>query len=157
MVKSTEGPKLEESATGASEFSDNAPWVWRTPKRKSKNDKPEPYEFLSYPDWNVLPSIVAEALRTMGFSGNPYLYQGYSYRKMAGGALRRKMIGTHSKEELLGELKLIYSGEELAKVEKEIEAKISEFHGKYKELPKVEVCSGIVYYPKDGSFRFVEK
>jgi len=105
----------------------------------------------------VLPSIVAEALRNMGFSGNPYLYQGYSYRKMAGGALRRKMIGRHSKEELLGELKLIYSGKELAKIEKEIDSKISEFHGKYKEFPKVEVCSGIVYYPKDGSFRFVEK
>lgn len=157
LVKSTVELEPEEPATGASEFSNHAPWVWKTPKPKSKNDKPEPYEFLSYPDWNVLPSIVAEALRGMGFSGNPYLYQGYSYRKMAGGALRRKMIGTHSKAELLGELKLTCSGEELAKIDKEIEAKISEFHGKYKEFPKVEVCSGIVYYPKDGSFRFIEK
>ena len=156
MVKSTEEPKPHESVAGASEFSDHAPWIWKTPKPKSKNDKPEPYEFLSYSDWNVLPSIVAEALRSMGFSGNPYLYQGYSYRKMAGGTLRRKMIGTHSKEELLGELKLIYSSEEVAKVEKEIEAKISEFHGKYKDFPKVEVCSGIVYYPKDGSFLLIK-
>ena len=91
MVKSTIEPEPEESAT-ASEFSDHKPWVWRTPKPKSKNDKPEPYEFLAYPDWEVLPSAVAEALRGMSFADAPYLDEGYSYRKMAGGALRRKMV-----------------------------------------------------------------
>ena len=123
---------------------------------RRKGDVPEPYEFLPYPDWEVLPSAVAEALRPMGFADDPYLYEGYSYRKMAGGALRRKMIGTHSKEGLLGELKLTCSDEELSKVEKEIEGKVAEYKGKYKEFPQVQVCPDIVYYPKDGSFSFLE-
>ena len=138
------------------ELPDHAPWVWRTPKPKRKGDVPEPYEFLPYPDWEVLPSAVAEALRPMGFADGPYLYEGYSYRKMAGGALRRKMIGTHSKEGLLGELKLTCSEEELSRVEKEIEGKVAEYKGKYKEFPQVQICPDIVYYPKDGSFSFLE-
>ena len=67
------------------------------------------------------------------------------------------MIGTHSKEGLLGELKLTCSDEELAKVEKEIESKVAQYKGKYKEFPQVQICRDIVYYPKDGSFSFLEK
>ncbi|MGD6807757.1 MAG: hypothetical protein ACQCN4_12465 [Candidatus Bathyarchaeia archaeon] len=155
MIKSAAEPLSEEAAD--SEFPDHSPWVWKTPKPKNKNDKPEPYEFLAYQDWNVLPSVVAEALRGMGFSGDPFLYEGYSYRKMAGGALRRKMIGTFSKEALLAELKLSCSSEEeWAKMKQEIEDKVAEYRGKYKEFPKVQVYANIVYYPKDGSFSFLK-
>lgn len=157
MIKSTAEPEPEESESTSGALPDHKPWVWRTPKPKRKGDVPEPYEFLSYPDWEVLPSAIAEALRPMGFADDPYLYEGYSYRKMAGGTLRRKMIGTHSKEGLLGELKLTCNEEELAKVEKEIEGKVAEYKGKYKEFPQVQVCPGIMYYPKDGSFSFTEK
>jgi hypothetical protein len=157
MVKSSAEPEPEESA--ASEFPDHKPWVWRTPKPKKKGDVPEPYEFLAYPDWEVLPSAVAEALRGMGFAGDPFLYEGYSYRKMAGGALRRKMIGSHSKEEMLAELKARENRteEEWAEFEKQVDDKVAEYRGKYKECPEVQVCPGIVYYPKDGSFSFAEK
>ena len=157
MVKSSVEPENEEAAP--SEFPDHKPWVWRTPKPKSKNDKPEPYEFLSYPDWEVLPNAVAEGLRGMGFSDPPYLYEGYSYRKMAGGALRRKMVGTHSKEAMLAELKLKEnrSEAEWAKFVEDLEDKIAEFRGKYKQCPEVQVCPGVVYFPKDGSFSFQEK
>jgi hypothetical protein len=156
MVKSSVEPEPEESAV---EFADHKPWVWRTPKPKSKKDKPEPYEFLPYPDWSVLPSPVAEALRRMGFADAPYLYEGYSYRKMAGGALRRKTVGTHSKVELLAELKLIddRSEAEWAKFEGELDGKVAKYRGKYKEFPEVQVCRGIVFYPKDGSFRLQEE
>ncbi len=105
----------------------------------------------------MLPSAVAEALRGMGFAGDPYLYEGYSYRKMAGGALRRKMIGTHSKEGLIGELKLTCSEDEIARLTQEIESKVEAYRGKYKEHPEVEVSPGVMYYPKDGSFSFKEK
>lgn len=162
MIKTSVEPPNEEpeSASGASEFPDHKPWIWRTPKPKSKNDKPEPYEFLPYPDFNVLPSAVAEALRGMGFSGDPYLYEGYSYRKMMGGALRRKMLGKCSKEEMFAELKLAESEmnyEEWGKFEQKIEDKIAEYKGKYKQFPEVKVCSNVVYYPKDGSFSIIEK
>ena len=50
MMKSSVEPVDEES-----EFPDHSPWIWRTPKPKSKKDVPEPYEFLPYPDWSVLP------------------------------------------------------------------------------------------------------
>ncbi len=156
MIKSAVEPEPEESA-GATELSDHKPWVWKTPKPKRKGDKPEPYEFLAYPDWDVLPSTVAEALRGMGFSNPPFLYEGYSYRKMAGGAFRRKMIGTYSKQEMLAELKLDCTSEELAKTEEAIDASIAECRGKYKEFPEVEVWPGIMYYPKDGSFSFTQK
>ncbi len=157
MIKSSAEPESEEAA--ASEFPDHTPWVWRTPKPKSKNDKPEPYEFLSYPEWDVLPSVVAEALRGMGFADDLYLFEGFSYRKMAGGALRRKMVGTHSKEALLAELKLKEdrSESEWAEFEKDLDDKIWDYKGKYKQFPEVEVCTGVVYYPKDGSFSFTEK
>lgn len=157
MVKSSAEPEPEESAV--SEFPDNKPWMWKTPKPKSKNDKPEPYEFLSYPEWDVLPSAVAEALRGMGFADDPYLYEGFSYRKMAGGALRRKMLGKYSKSELLAELKLrdSRSESEWAEFEKVLDDKILDYKGKYKQFPEVEVCPGVVFYPKDGSFSFTEK
>jgi hypothetical protein len=160
MIKSSVEPPAEEASAEASggglEFVDHAPWAWKTPKPKSKKDKPEPYEFLAYPDWNVLPSVVAEALRGMGFAGDPFLYEGYSYRKMMGGALRRKMIGTHSKEALLTEFKLkeTLSDAEYEEFAKKVDCTISEFKGKYKEHPQVQVCPGIVFYPKDGSFSF---
>ena len=95
----------------------------------------------------------------MGFADAPYLYEGYSYRKMAGGALRRKMIGTHSKEAMLAELKLKdnRSEEEWTKFEQDIDDKIAEYKGKYKQCPEVQICPNIVYYPKDGSFSFIEK
>jgi hypothetical protein len=160
MVKSSVEPEPEGSAVpGASEFADNKPWMWRTPKPKSKNDRPAPYEFLSYPDWEVLPAEVAEALRGMGFSDAPFLYEGYSYRKMAGGALRRKMIGTHSKEALLAELKLTENRSEVewAKFEKELDDKVEECKGNGKQFSEVAVCSGVVYYSKDGSFSFKKK
>ncbi|MCL4429168.1 MAG: hypothetical protein M1540_01880 [Candidatus Bathyarchaeota archaeon] len=160
MIKSSVEPEPEESASesGTGGLVDHAPWVWKTPKPKRKGDVPEPYEFLAYPEWSVLPSAVAEALRGMGFAGDPYLYEGYSYRKMAGGALRRKMIGTHSKEELLAELKLTCaSEEEWVALKREIEEKVAEYRGRYKECPEVLVCEGIVFYPKDGSFRFTQK
>jgi citrate synthase len=75
---------------------------------------------------------------------------------MAGGALRRKMIGNYSKERLLAELKLKESrtGEEWTQFEAELDEKVAEYRGKYKEYPEVEVYSGIVFYPKDGSFSF---
>ncbi len=154
MVKSSTEPEPEESS--ASEFPDHKPWVWRTPKPKKKGDIPEPYEFLPYPDWEVLPSAVAEALRGMGFAGDPYLFEGYSYRKMAGGALRRKMIGTHSKEALLAELKMTtsLSEEEWTKFTQQIDDAVSEYKGKYKQCPEVQICPNILYYPKDGSFSF---
>jgi hypothetical protein len=157
MVKSSVEPENEEA--GSLEFPDHKPWVWRTPKPKSKNDKPEPYEFLPYPDWEVLPSAVAEGLRGMGFSDSPYLYEGYSYRKMAGGALRRRMVGTHSKEAMLAELKLKEdrSEAEWAKFVEDLEDKIAEYRGKYKQCPEVQVCPGVVYFSKDGSFSFQEK
>jgi hypothetical protein len=154
MVKSAAEPEQAVGAEGESALPNHTPWVWKTPKPKRKGDVPEPYEFLAYPDWSVLPSAVVEALRGMGFAGAPYLYEGYSYRKMAGGALRRKMVGTHSKEGLIGELKLTCSEEEITKIEQEIGCKIAEFKSKYKEHPEVEVSAGIVYYPKDGSFGF---
>lgn len=154
MVKSAVDLEPEEFTA---EISNHAPWIWKTPKPKKKGDVPESYEFLPYPDWNVLPSAVTEALRSMGFSDAPYLYEGYSYRKMAGGTLRRKMIGSHSIEELLAELKLSCSKEEFAKLKLKIEDKVAEYRGKFKEFPMVEVGLGIVYYPKDGSFKFEEK
>ena len=154
MVKSTTEQEPEESDT---ELPNHLPWVWKTPKPKRKSDVPEPYEFLAYPDWNALPNAVAEALRNMGFSGNPYLYEGYSYRKMAGGALRRKMIGTYSKEEMLAELKLTCQTKEWVKLKQEIDEKVAEYKGKYKETPQVQIGPNIVYYPKDGSFRFLKQ
>jgi len=151
MVKSTVEPQTEDAAD--SEYPAHPPWVWRTPKPKRKGDKPEPYEFLAYPEWAAMPSVVAEGLRGMGFSGAPFLYEGYSYRKMMGGALRRKMLGTHSKVELLAELKLTcQSNEEYAELEQKIEATIAEYGGKGKEIADVPVDGGIVFYPKDGSF-----
>lgn len=92
----------------------------------------------------------------MGFVDVPYLYEGYSYRKMAGGTLRRKMIGTHSKEAMLSELKLKdnRSEEKWAKFEQDIDDKIAEYKGKYKQCPEVQICLNIMYYPKDGSFSF---
>ncbi len=150
MVKSS--AEDEESTTDSSGLPNHAPWVWKTPKPKRKGDLPEPYEFLSYPEWTILPSIVAEKLRGMGFSGDPYLYEGYSYRKMAGGALRRKMVGTHSKEELLADLKLTCNDGQYNKLKQTIEGKVAEYKGKYKVFPQVEVSEGIVYHPKDGSF-----
>jgi hypothetical protein len=155
MIKSSMDLETEgESNSGAA---DNKPWIWKTPKPKKKDDTPEPYEFLAYPDWNVLPVAVTEALRTMGFSGEPYLFEGYSYRKMAGGAFRRKMLGTHSKQELLSELKLTCNSEhEYAELEEKIESKVSEYRGKYKEYPQVQITSNIFYYPKDCSFRITK-
>ena len=159
MIKSSMEPESEESIAIASEFPDHKPWVWKTPKPKRKNDKPEPYEFLSYLDWEVLPSAVAEALRGMGFADDPFLYDGFSYRKMAGGALRRKMLGKYSKAELLAELKLRDSRSEgeWAEFEKALDDKISNNKVKYKQSPGVQVCPGILYYPKDGSFSFTQK
>lgn len=154
IVKSSVEPEPEEGASESGALPNHPPWVWKTPKPKRKGDVPEPYEFLAYPDWSVLPSNVAEALRGMGFSGEPYLYEGYSYRKMMGGALRRKMVGTHSKEGILAELKLTCSDEEYEKLKQCIEDKAAEFRGKYKEFPQVEVTADILYYPKDGSFSF---
>lgn len=155
MIKSSVelGPE-ETTAASGSELPNHAPWVWKTPKPKRKGEVPEPYEFLGYPDWSVLPSAVTEALRGMGFADEPYLYEGYSYRKMAGGALRRKMIGTVSKEEMLAELKLKCTKDEWVKLKREIESEVEEYKGKYKQFPQVEICQGIVYYPKDGTFRF---
>jgi hypothetical protein len=120
MIKSTVEPEPEGPAAEG-ELPDHAPWVWRTPKPKRKGDVPEPYEFLAYPDWSALPSAVAEALRSMGFADAPYLYEGYSYRKMAGGALRRKMLGPYSKEEMLAELqqKEVWSEAEWTKFEED--------------------------------------
>ena len=63
-------------------------------------------EFLPYPDWSIPPSVVADALRGMSFADACYLYEGYSYRKIAGGALRRKMFGTHFKEAFIAELNI---------------------------------------------------
>ncbi len=154
MIKSTVEAEPEES--GTSGLIDHRPWVWRTPKPKRKGDVPEPYEFLAYPDWDALPSAVAEALRNMGFAGAPFLYEGYSYRKMMGGALRRKMIGKYSKEEILAELKLTCTDAEWAKLEETIESKIADCRRKYKDFPEAEVYPGVLYYPKDGSFSFVE-
>ncbi len=152
MVKSIVETEPEEESV---EFPDHKPWVWKTPKPKKKGDVPEPYEFLGYPDWDAMPSVVAEALRNMGFAADPYLNEGYSYRKMAGGALRRKMIGTHSKEALLAELKQREDKSEAdwKKFEEELDGKVPEYKGKYKQFPEVEVCAGILYYPKDGSFK----
>jgi hypothetical protein len=157
MIKSSVEPENEE--LGSSGLPDHKPWVWKTPKPKSKNDHPELYEFLPYPDWEVLPSAVAEALRGMGFADDPYLYEGYSYRKMAGGALRRKMVGTHSKEAMIADLKLRENRSEAgwAKFEADLDGKIAEYKGKYKQFPEVEICPSIVYYPKDGSFSFIKK
>jgi hypothetical protein len=155
MVKSSVEPEPQEGgAISESGLPNHPPWVWKTPKPKRKGDVPEPYEFLAYPEFSVLPSVVAEALRGMGFSGVPYLYEGYSYRKMAGGALRRKMVGTHSKDAVMAELKLTCSEKEVAQYEKAIEATVAEYKGRYKEFPQVQVCLGLVYYPKDGSFSF---
>ncbi len=154
MIKSTVEPEAENINA---EFPDHAPWVWRIPKPKRKGDVPEPYEFLAYPEWDAMPSVVTEALRSMGFSGAPFLYEGYSYRKMAGGALRRKMVGTHSKEDLLAELKLSSRKEaEWAQLKQRIEDTIAENRGKAKEVTEVQVCGGILYYPKDGSFSLKE-
>ena len=151
MVKSTVEPQHEDDVD--SDFPDHSPWEWRTPRPKRKGDIPEPYEFLAYPEWNVMPSVVAETLRGMGFSGPPFLYEGYGYRKMMGGALRRKMIGTHSKVELLAELKLTcQSDEEYTKLERKIEAVVKKYGGKGKEVTEVPVDESIVFFPKDGSF-----
>ncbi|MDR0373184.1 MAG: hypothetical protein LBI79_06475 [Nitrososphaerota archaeon] len=151
MIKSTSEPESDGEVAG--EFQDHKPWVWRTPKPKKKGDVPEPYEFLSYSDWSVLSSAVTEALRGMGFSGAPFLYEGYSYRKMAGGALRRKLIGTHSKEVLIAELKLMGKTEsELVELEQKIEETIVACRDKGKEATEAQISTGIVYYPKDGSF-----
>jgi hypothetical protein len=154
MVKSSVEPEPEEGATESGGLPNHAPWVWKTPKPKRKGDVPEPYEFLPYPDWEALPSVVAEGLRGMGFSGDPYLYEGYSYRKMMGGALRRKMVGTHSKEEMLAELKFTCSDQDYEKLKQEIEDKVAEYRGKYKEFPQIQVFQDIFYHPKDGSFSF---
>jgi hypothetical protein len=150
FVKSSVEPEPEEGAD--TEFPDHKPWVWRTPKPKRKGDVPEPYEFLAYPDWDAMPAAVSEALRGMGFSGDPYLYEGYSYRKMMGGALRRKMIGELSKEELLAEVQLTcQTQEEFAEFKRELEEKVAEYRGKYKEFPEVQI-GDVMFYPKDGSF-----
>jgi hypothetical protein len=157
MIKSA--TELENEEADGPEFSNHFPWVWKTPKPKNKKNKPEPYEFLAYPDWNVLPSVIAETLRGMGFSGSPFLYEGYSYRKIGGGALRRKMIGSHSKEALIAELKLCEdkNDEDMAKLITAVEKTVAENMGRYKESPEVQVCSDIVFYPKDGSFSFLKK
>jgi hypothetical protein len=156
MVKSTEEPEAEGSEFA--KFPDHKPWVWKTPKPKKKGDLPEPYEFLGYPDWDAIPSAVAEALRNRGFAADPYLFEGFSYRKMAGGALRRKMIGTHSKEELLSALQHREEKSEdyWKEFEMELDGRVDEYRGKYKEFPEVEICPGILYYPKDGSFKLKE-
>ncbi|MCL2359652.1 hypothetical protein [Candidatus Bathycorpusculum sp.] len=151
MIKSVS--ELEPEGEVASAFPYHKLWVWRTPKPKKKGDVPEPYEFLSYSDWSVLPNVVAEALRGMGFSGAPFLYEGYSYRKMAGGALRRKMFGTHSKTALIAELKLMGQAEdELTVLEQKIQETLDACRGKSKEIIEAPVSAGIVYHPKDGSF-----
>ncbi|MDR1992170.1 MAG: hypothetical protein LBQ98_01515 [Nitrososphaerota archaeon] len=150
MIKSALEPEI---ASEEGPLPDHKPWVWRTPKPKKKCDIPEPYEFLSYPDWNVLPNIVADALRGMGFSGAPFLYEGYSYRKMAGGALRRKMVGTHSKIALMAELKLMGKTDaEISLLEQKIEATMIDSKGKGKAVNEVYISKTIVYHPKDGSF-----
>ncbi len=151
MIKSVTELETEGEATDA--VQNSSPWIWRTPKPKKKGDVPEPYQFLPYPDWSVLPSAVAEALRGMGFSGAPFLYEGYSYRKMAGGALRRKMIGTHSKETLLSELKLMgRTNEELTAIEQKIQTATADYRGKSKEITEVPISTDIVYHLKDNSF-----
>jgi hypothetical protein len=153
MIKSAVELKSEDANA---QFPDHNPWVWKTPKPKKKGNAPEQYEFLTYPDWDALPNAVAEALRPMGFADAPFLYEGYSYRKMAGGALRRKMVGSHSKEDLLSELKQIRTEEELAQLKQKIEDAVAEYRGKGKQFPEVQVCSGILFYPKDGSFEVKE-
>jgi len=151
MIKSVTELETEGEATDA--VQNSSPWIWRTPKPKKKGDVPEPYQFLPYPDWSVLPSAVAETLRGMGFSGAPFLYEGYSYRKMAGGALRRKMIGTHSKETLLSELKLMgRTNEELTAIEQKIQTATADYRGKSKEITEVPISTDIVYHLKDNSF-----
>jgi hypothetical protein len=160
MIKSAAEPEPEEAAAAPERgLIDHKPWVWRIPKPKRKGDVPEPYEFLAYPDWDALPSAVAEALRAMGFSGAPFLYEGYSYRKMMGGALRRKMLGAYSREELLAELKLKEDRTEMewGEFERDLDNRIVDCRGKNKEFPSVEICPGIMYYPKDGSFSLTKK
>jgi len=136
MIKSTAEP--EDEKAGVTEFADNKPWVWRTPKLKKKGDVPEPYEFLSYPDWQVLSNEVAEALWTMGFADAPYLYNGNSYRKMAGGPLRRKMIGTYSKDGMLTELKFRNNrtNDEFSKFKSKINNIVTEYGRKSKRFQK---------------------
>ena len=152
MIKSLVEPESEESV----EFPDHKPWIWRKPKPKKKGDAPEPYEFLAYPDWNILPATVAAALRDMGFGSTPYLFGSYSYRKIGGGALRRKMKGNYSKEVLLEELKLTKTEAELAEIKQKINDVIAEKTNKAKQISEVQVCSGIIYYPKDRSFSLQE-
>jgi len=154
MIKSTVEPENAQNLFSQDAFPEHAPWVWRTPKPKRKGETPEPYEFLAYPDWSVLPSAVAEALRSMGFADVPYLYEGYSYRKMAGGTLRRKMLGSYSKEQLLTVLKLKEnpSEAEWTKLESDINNAVRESQSKDKLVPEVQIAPGIIYYPKDGSF-----
>jgi hypothetical protein len=92
----------------------------------------------------------AEALEH-GFLCDPYLER-YSYRKMMGGALRRKMIGELSQEELLAEAQLTcQTQEEFEEFKRELEEKVAEYRGKYKEFPEVKI-GDVMFYPKDGSF-----
>ena len=67
------------------------------------------------------------------------------------------MIGTYSKEEMLAELKLTCQTKEWVKLKQEIDEKVAEYKGKYKETPQVQIGPNIVYYPKDGSFRFLKQ
>ena len=60
---------------------------------------------------------------------------------------------------MLADLKLREnrSEAEWAKFEADLDGKITEYRGKYKQFPEVEICPGIVFYTKDGSFCFLEK
>ncbi len=63
-------------------------WETRTPKPKHKGDVPIPYEFCSYTNYAELPSDILRITREVSFT-EWIEFDGYKYKRIAGGVMRR--------------------------------------------------------------------
>jgi hypothetical protein len=63
-------------------------WETRTPKPKHKDDQPNPYEFCAYTKYAELPSDILRITRDVTFT-EWIEYDGYKYKRIAGGVMRR--------------------------------------------------------------------
>jgi hypothetical protein len=63
-------------------------WETRTPKPKHKGDLPIPYEFCAYTKYAELSSEILRITREASFT-EWIEHDGYKYKKIAGGVMRR--------------------------------------------------------------------
>jgi hypothetical protein len=63
-------------------------WETRTPKPKHKGDLPIPYEFCAYTKYAELPSDILRVTREVSFM-EWIEHNGYKYKRIAGGVMRR--------------------------------------------------------------------